>query len=78
MKISGLKLSKAEMMLAAMVDRLSLLVWLRTEDGREGINRPKSVLSILTGEQSTGTVEAFSDADDYEAEWARITGVKHA
>lgn len=78
MRISGEKLPKNELFLAAIVDRLSLLVWAKTQDGQKGINRPASVLDLLVGgEHDNGDVEAFESADDFEGEWERITGVKH-
>lgn len=78
MRISSEKLPKNELFLAAIVDRLSLLVWAKTQDGQKGINRPASVLDLLVGgEHDNGDVEAFESADDFEGEWERITGVKH-
>lgn len=78
MRMSGAAVSRMEMLLAMAVDRLSLLFWAKTEDGRNGTNRPKSVLSMLLGEDSEkGSAESFDSAEDYEAEWARVTGVNH-
>ena len=42
--LSGSRAGTAELLLAAMVDRLSTLVWFKTKDGAKGRNRPKSVL----------------------------------
>ena len=78
-RLSGEKASKTELLLAAMVDRLSLLLWMQTEDGRNSINRPKSILSVIRGEEKQdGQIAAFDSADSFEAEWMRITGVSHA
>lgn len=79
MIISGTKIPREEMLLAGIVDRLSLLVWQQTKDGREGVNQPKSVLNILLGKEQPGggAVEAFESADEFEREWERITGVSH-
>lgn len=78
MRLSGARVSRMEMLLAMAVDRLSLLVWAKTEDGRNGRNRPALVLDALMGEEKqSGDVMAFDSTDDFEAEWARITGVNH-
>lgn len=78
MCISGVKVSRTEMLLAAAVDRLSLLVWAKTENGRNNVNRPKSILDIILGEEEQKSdVRSFASAEDFENEWARITGVKH-
>lgn len=78
MRLAGVKVSRAEMFLAAAVDRLSLLVWAKTENGRNNVNRPKSVLSILLGEEEQKSdVQSFDSAEDFNSEWKRITGVEH-
>ncbi len=77
MRISGEKCSKTELFLAAIVDRLSLLVWAKTEDGKNGVNRPKSVLSTILCNEQAEPVEAYETADEFEAAWTSITGVSH-
>lgn len=77
-KISGTPLTKVEMLAAAAVDRLSLLVWMNSEDGRKGENRPGSILSVLLGEESNESpLDAFETAEEFEAEWTKRTGVSH-
>lgn len=79
MKLRGERLTKTEMLLAAAVDRLSVLIWQRTEDGHNSINPPNSVLDKLLGVEETesGTVQSFDSPEDFEREWEKITGVKH-
>jgi len=79
MHMHGAKISRLETLLAAAVDRLSMLWWAKTEDARHGANRPKSMLSILIGEpeKDEGNVESFDSGDEFESAWERITGVKH-
>jgi hypothetical protein len=79
MYMNGTKITRLEMLLAAAVDRLSLLWWSKTEDAQNNKNRPKSMLTIMLGEQTepSGNVEAFETVDEFESEWERITGVKH-
>ena len=35
-------------LLASIVDRLSLSLWLQTKDGQKGVNRPTSIAELLT------------------------------
>ena len=78
MRLTGAKATKCELLLAAAVDRLSMLLWAQTEDGRNGVNRPRSVFSVIQGtETKDSPVEAFETADAFETEWTRITGVSH-
>lgn len=79
MHMHGAKISRLETLLAAAVDRLSMLWWAKTEDGQRNANRPKSMLSILSGDpvKTDSNIEAFETADEFESTWAAITGVKH-
>lgn len=78
MRLSGEKIPRSELLLAAAVDRLSLLVWFMSEDGQNGTNRPTSILDILLGEPvDTGDAVKFDTPEDFEAEWQRRTGAKH-
>ena len=78
MKLAEEKIPRQELLAAAAVDRLSLLLWAKTEDGRNGINRPPSMVKLLSGmEQEKPRNQGFATAEDYEAEWERLTGVRH-
>ena len=80
MHLSGQKVRRSELLLAGALDRLSTLVWMQSEDGRKGVNRPASLVKELTGgkQEKTGNdVRAFASPVDFELEWARITGVGH-
>ena len=74
MKMAGVKIDPAMLLLAAAVDRLSLLVWAQTEDGQKNRNRPPSVVDQLNGvgKRSDGEVVAFDEPEDFEAARARI------
>lgn len=72
MKLSGVKTTTDMMLLASAVDRLSLLVWAKTEDGQNNVNRPKSILAILTGNKEESDVVAFETVEEFEAERERI------
>ena len=62
-RAAGMKIDLNTMLHAAMLDRLTALVWMRTKDGAKGHNRPKSVLESLTKDNDT---EAFGSAEDFE------------
>lgn len=49
--LSGRRAAPGELLLAAAVDRLSLLVWFQTKDGLKGRNRPKSLVESMTREE---------------------------
>lgn len=72
MKLSGVKITTDTMLLASAVDRLSLLVWAKTEDGQNNVNRPKSILTILTGNEEESDVVAFETVEEFETERERI------
>lgn len=75
MKMRGVKHSLDTVLLAAVADRLSTLVWFQSEDGARGENRPTSILTALLGEkQDAGERETFDNADDFDREWKRLSG----
>ena len=79
-RISGIKITRGEILLASVVDRLSLIAWMLSDNGANGANRPGSVLDALLGipKQTPGSdVEAYDTPKDYEEEWFRRTGVRH-
>lgn len=57
---------------AAIADRLSLLVWFQTRDGRAGRNRPASFMAQLMNKQPDTPVRAFSSGEAFEAARRRI------
>lgn len=64
-RMAGAKLDIDTALRAAILDRLTTLVWMRTKDGAKNRNRPKSVLDALTEEKQIvtyKTVEAFETA----------------
>ena len=78
MHLIGAKLPRSDLLMAAAVDRLSLLLWINSEDGKHGTNRPPSLLnSILGTDQDDIPVESLDTAEDYETAWTQITGVEH-
>lgn len=70
MKMSGAKAPTDTLLLAATVDRLSLLVWAQTKDAEKGRNRPKSILESMTKAETNNS--AFDSGEDYEKERERL------
>ena len=78
MRMSGERPIRNEILLAAIADRLSLLVWFMTEDGQNGVNRPESLVEMLLGGTlENSDIETFDSADAFEEEWRRRTEVSH-
>lgn len=72
MKMSGFKFGLDIMLLASAVDRLSTLMWLQSESGMSGSNRPPSILKNLLGEEDAKETEAFDTPDEFEKAKRRI------
>ena len=69
MAMTGQTVHRDTLLLAAAVDRLSLLVWAKTRDAERGTNRPKSILGMLTQQKETrnSEYESFETAEEFEA-----------
>ena len=65
MKISGQKASNETILTAMAVDRLGQLVWLSTEDGHKGINRPPLITPQLIREDEKDTL-TFDSIEEFE------------
>ena len=73
MKMSGVEIAPDFLLLAKAVDLLGLLFWSKTEDAQNGVNRPTSIVEMLTRVEKESDVLSFETAEDFEAEWLRIT-----
>lgn len=63
------------LLMAAMVDRLSYLLWANSKDAAKGKNRPVSIVERLTnnsGQESD--IESFTTGADFLREWNKRTG----
>lgn len=77
-RLSGTRVPRKDLLLAAAVDRLSLLVWSMSEDAKRGTNRPKSLVAALMGEaEDSSDMMTFDSPDDFEAAWVATTGVSY-
>lgn len=65
-KMSGQRFGLDTMLLACIADSLRIILWSKTKDGQNNVNRPESILEKLTGEPEEyaefGTIEAYEAA----------------
>lgn len=66
MKMSGTKYPLNTMLLASVVDRLSVLAWMKTKDGANGVNPPKPILFQMLEKEETSDIEAFNTPEEFE------------
>ena len=64
MHMEGASVDPLIMLLASIIDRLGLLVWMNTKDAVHGRNRPASLVNALTDKKERAT--AFSSGKDFE------------
>ena len=70
MALSGAKAPTDILLLAAAVDRLSLLVWAQTKDAEKGRNRPKSILEAINPKESENL--SYESGEDFMKELDRL------
>ena len=73
-KLSGLNHSIDTLLLACIVDRLSLLLWRDTKDASKGKNKPESLYELLTSgnKDVSGSHNSFTSGKEFEKERQRI------
>lgn len=76
LKISGVKQSLGTLLLAAIVDRLSLLLWSKTTNGQKGLKKPDSILEKLNGSEKESEVIGFVSGEDFEKTRKEILGLE--
>ena len=72
MSMNGAKVSNEIWLLAAAVDRLSIMVWQQTKDGASGKNRPELITEHLVEADSPKDIMAFDSGADFEKAWRSI------
>lgn len=72
MSMSGQKLPFDTILLAGLVDRLSILIWQNTKDGQKGSNKPISLVETLTTEPKEREEVAFESGEDFEKTWNEL------
>lgn len=71
--VNGQKVTQSHLLLAAIVDRLSILAWQNTEDGHNGRNQPKSIVEMMTEDKRRAKYKTFSSGSEFEQAWAQLT-----
>lgn len=69
LKMNNTNYSLETVLLSSIVDRLSYLVWAKTEDGRKGRNKPISITSKLLNinvNAEDNEIIAFNTGEDFE------------
>lgn len=70
-KYTGIQADQTQLILALIFDMVSVIAWRQTADGRKGINQPKSMYQIMTGEaqgsEEKREYQTFDSGEDFEA-----------
>lgn len=67
LKLNGEKMPQDLTLLAAIVDRLSILVWANSKDAAKGQNKPKLILEEINKQPKKDTnVVAFENGADFD------------
>ena len=66
MAAAGLPVPMDTMLLACIVDRLSILIWQRTKDGAKGRNKPRMIVDALMRQDDDGVI-GFDSVEAFEA-----------
>ena len=69
MSMSDMKIDLYGTLLAAIADRLSVLIWQNTEDGQTGRNKPQSILDSFIKEKKPSN--SFENGVDFDEAWER-------
>lgn len=72
MKMSGMAAEPNTLLMTAIVDRLSILLWRQTEDGVKGINPPALIMDELLGVENQKEIISFTSGEEFEHERERI------
>ena len=76
MRITGQRITTKTALLAGILDRLTTLVWMQTQDGHKGRNRPESILAKLTKDPEPEKKDdflVFESSDAFNTMWNRLT-----
>lgn len=77
MKIGNVMARQDSLLIAAAVDRLSLLVYGMSKDSAHGRNAPKMIVPILTRTEqakNNSDVQTYDSGGAFEAAWKKATG----
>lgn len=72
MKMSGARVNNEIWLLAAAVDRLSILIWQQSKDGAAGRNYPELITKKLIELDEPNEVIGFDSGKDFEEAWRAL------
>ena len=72
MKMSGARVKNEIWLLAAAVDRLSILIWQQSKDGAAGRNYPELITQKLIELDEPNEVIGFDSGRDFEKAWRAL------
>lgn len=76
MKLNNQKVPLNTMLLARVVDNLSILIWMKTQDGQKGRNKPLFFTDLLCeSDQEVEKPQGYASGEDFEKERRRILSV---
>lgn len=62
----GVEVSHDYLLQTLIYDRLNLLLWIQSEDGTKGTNRPVSLYEKLTNKLDVGEAQGFDTSEEFE------------
>lgn len=65
-KLSGVELDINTLLLAVCADSLQFMAWAQTDNARKNINRPQSLLELLTKTEKKSDIVGFATAEEFE------------
>lgn len=71
--LTGRKYTLEQMLMADMVDRLSLLLWKGTKDAQHGRNRPVMLRQLMAEEKKEPEAVGFDTPEEFRARWKEFT-----
>ena len=74
LKKAGLKQPVDILLLASAVDRLSYILWSKTKDAKNGVNKPPSIFAQLTGQKQESNIKAFNSGTEFEKARQQLIG----
>lgn len=74
MALAGIKYQLNTLLLAAILDGINLNNWTKTEDCRNGKERPKTMVNALIGKETENLSdrEVYATAEEFENERKRL------
>ena len=72
LKMNAMNTEMETLLLSFVLDGINTIMWMLSEDGRNGRNRPESVARTFLGGNHNNVVASFSSPEDFESARSRI------